>query len=214
MHVPIGQTLDGRALRICLDENALVVIIGDPRSGRTTIARHLARCWLADLSHRLFLEVDRTDEYADLARLATTARRPAHHGAIRPPDRRPRHELTVHDRQPIPEGIRVADGPAALTTDPAPAQSLVRRLSRPPTHVIAIDSTLLDTAHTGRGPTGLQDDLMQGRLDLPACTCPLRVNTFGVVDRPPHRWQMTRPTLPDQPASTANQEELVMSGPS
>jgi hypothetical protein len=205
MHVPIGHTLDGQSVQVHLAQCSVVVLIGDPRSGRTTLARHLARCWLADLAHGLHLDVDRAHEYSDLAGLAAWrglvgGSEPTH------PDTRTQRLLTLHDHQ-LPTNLPFASGPAVITTGPAVAVSLAESLGRPPSCLVAIGPYRREWSRLRRARFTATDDLQQERIDLPARTLTIRVASFGVADQPPHRWQMT-----DGASSLGRHERRIMTG--
>src|SRR5262245_4628052 len=129
MHVPIGHSMNGQRARVPLAPGAVVLLIGYPRTGRTTLARHLARCWLADLSHSLYLEVDRPDEYNDLARLAGSRGQSRARGATTT-DATSLHELSLRDQRQLITGQQHGGGPTVITTEPALALPLIEALGR------------------------------------------------------------------------------------
>jgi hypothetical protein len=193
MHVPIGHDLDDRPVRVHLAPGAVGLLIGDPRSGRTTLARHLARCWLADLTHTLRLDVDRPDEYADLASLAASRLVAS---ADYPLETEPRAadlgeigELWLHDHRygSLDTGQSTdRAGPVLITADAALAMAVTESLGDRVTWGIAIEP-LPPTRHRTLRSV---DDASSPRLDLPTGASMIRVATFGVADQPPHRWHM------------------------
>jgi len=126
MRILVGHTLGDQSLRIELVPGLLLIAFGDLGSGRTTLARHLARCWLADLRNRALLDVDRRHEYANIA----TRRAAAFVGnppvPTSPPARISKGHpecLTLCDRDdPVDvRSLPIAEGPVIVTAEPGTA---------------------------------------------------------------------------------------------
>src|SRR6188472_3161785 len=66
MRILIGHDLDGAVVHVDTADGALVLLVGDPGDGKTTLSRHLARCWCADPQRTARAFVEHPHQYRDL----------------------------------------------------------------------------------------------------------------------------------------------------
>ena len=66
MKLPIGRALDGASVVVDTAVDATVTVVGDPGTGKTTLARYVLRWWIARGGHRYAVVPSRAHEYADV----------------------------------------------------------------------------------------------------------------------------------------------------
>ena len=176
MHLQIGIGLGERQVDLDLNAATMLVIVGDPSTGKTTTARFITRWWLADTSRRAQVFATRPHEWTDL-------------------------QIDVFDRNALDPSITTDDNSVLVVIDDADdvAPTTVLALSRGGPVVatsygpvaIALGDTLTDCL--GLQPTGhaADVDLAQGRLDWPDQVVPVIPGLHGGRDTPCHRWHAT-----------------------
>jgi hypothetical protein len=200
MRITVGRTLRGQPLRIHLGSRALVIVVGDPGSGRTTLARHLARAWLADLRHTVSLDVDRPLEYLDLAGRSqdtARARTSSPDGTKASPADQDAACLLLLDRDDMRGAESLLDptpGPVVLTAGSHLAHDLQQAASYTRADASLLALVPASASAPGSPPRGhprsARGDALQGRLDIPAAYQPVVLLDPAGADRPCHRWQM------------------------
>lgn len=176
MHLQIGTGLDGRHVGLDLNAATMLVIVGDPSTGKTTTARYITRWWLADTRRRAQVFATRPHEWTDL-------------------------QVDVFDRNvldasstPNDDSVLVviddADGVAAPTVHALRRRGPLVATSYGP-GAIALGDTPTDCQ--GLLPTYLAADVdpAQGRLDWPDQIVPVFPGLHGGRDTPCHRWHVT-----------------------
>jgi hypothetical protein len=173
MKVRVGVTLDGSPVVIDTAGSSVVVLVGDAGAGKTTIARYIARWWVADPTRTARVLAARPHEYRDLpveVRGLDAAHSTAPTSAAR--------GLTVVDS---------ADDLAHQTLrDLMPAQGLLVVTSAgPAAHVLGRSAQpYLALLHRALP----EADRAQGRLDWPSEAVPVIADERGARDLLPHRW--------------------------
>lgn len=151
---------------------ARIALLGPANSGKTTTCRYLVRRWLRDQKHGAAVLSPRGHEYRDLPVAHIRAANPGstpEAGAL----------LVVDDADLLPIAALVTASlcPYRIVVFALSGDSLVHSGS------LAI-STIYDVHYASRiypGP-------VQGRLDRPPGSVPVRLDPRLPIDFPPHRW--------------------------
>jgi len=189
MKIRIGRGLDGAPVSFETTGAALLVLVGDRDRGKTTLARYLARWWVADARRTARVFAEEPHQYGDLPlEVATIADAEAAVAAV------DAHELTI------------LDGADKLTAATLHRHAVVPRLTIVTSYGEA--ARLLDGGahlclgllprenpggHRWPAAAGRQDDAAQGRLDWPSAVVALVPDPRGERDLPIHRWQTPTP---------------------
>lgn len=205
MQVRLGTTLDGQVVRLDISAPSLTMLLADAGQGKTTLARHLTRWWLARTRTTVTVHARRPCEWSDFSGLPAvrlldleedmsfSTVEPDNEAAGRTPAR-PFH-LTVIDGVDSPGLSRLPGlpppGDLAIVTAASDwlGASVAEAAGRPghvyrwgllPLHVVGGHDS-------ATSPTGTVDPL-QYRLDWGSQTQPLLPCRLGPRDYPRHRW--------------------------
>lgn len=182
MEIRLGRTLGDDAVSIELSSTATVLLVGDTDRGKTTLARYLARWWIAAAPRHLHLIADSPDEWADMPTHPPLSTAPSH-------DEEPCGAglcmLVVDDADRIPatvlDELNLEDLTAIITTSSAPG--LPRHLGEGALAMGLLRGPLLE-------PTDLGVFHGDARLDWPSDTVVIIPDQRGPHDFPCHRWQV------------------------
>lgn len=190
MRIRIGHGLDGAVVHVDTADCALILLVGDPGHGKTTLSRHLARWWCADPQRTARAFVEHPHQYRDLPievhalTEATTA-----------PPATPSHELTIIDgADHLDEGTlrrhTQTRGPSILTSSGEAGRALQDHAGQC-LGLLRRDLVCSPYARPVAHPAGSTAyDPAQGRLDWPPEVVAVIPDTLGAPDLPPHRWQV------------------------
>lgn len=184
MDVRIGTTLDGQAAGFDTSSTRPLLLVGDVGRGKTTIARYLARWWLANTARHAHVYARSTSEWADLR----CERQ--HPDFLKQPigrDCRAGTCLVVVDDLDLTSEDRLAllpSGAARTILTSYGGNSLASRT------IFATGVTCLGLVRPDPAdPTEAAVLEGQGRLDWPMGTVAVVPDERGPMDFPCHRWQ-------------------------
>jgi hypothetical protein len=187
MKVRIGSAVDGSPVSVDTATTSVLVLVGDQGRGKTTLARYLARWWVADPLRAARAFAEEPHQYADLpmevrpladAQTAATAVDERELTIIDGADNLAIATVLAHAHAP---GLTILTsfGEAARAFD-GTGHPCLGLLARQPEHGRRWP------AAAGRHET----DVAQGRLDWPSDVVAVTPDARGERDFPVHRWQV------------------------
>lgn len=188
MRVRIGTALDGSPVSVDTASMSVLVLVGDPARGKTTLARHLVRWWIADplRTGRVFAE--QPHQYADLPLEVHHLER-----AVSAAPAADARQMTVIDgadalRVPSVLALTNAPGPTIITSYGTAARGLDDTGHHPCLGLLTRELLREPTSRWSPVP-GDAPGAAQGRLDWPGDVVPVVPDRRGEHDFPRHRWQ-------------------------
>ena len=187
MKVRIGRTPDGTPVSLDTATTSVLVLVGDPARGKTTLARYVARWWIADPVRAARAFADQPHQYADLAIRAqplgdvTTAE-----VAV---DVRHLTIIDGADNVAIETVLAHANGSGlTIVTSFGPSARAFDGTGHPCLGLLAREPRIGRRWQTAGGHR--ETDSVQGRLDWPIDVVAVVPDPRGERDFPVHRWQV------------------------
>ena len=186
MKVRIGSAVDGSPVSVDTATASVLVLVGDQARGKTTVARYLARWWIADPVRAARIFAEHPHQYADL-QVEVRPLADSHSAAVAVDGR----VLTIIDGA---DSVAIeavcahahAPGLTVLTSFGEAAQAFDGA-----GHLCL--GLLARQIEQGRRPASAgrhETDAAQGRLDWPSDVVAVVPDARGERDFPVHRWQV------------------------